>query len=57
MKTTPISDERREKISALISDIRKGRVTRFGGGSTVYDFFLDRESAIDRVLEFLKDAK
>ena len=43
-----------DDIDKLIDDIRKGRITRFGGGTSVFDFALDRIGAVNRVKEFLE---
>lgn len=49
------SDDVDDIIDDAISDIRKGNYTRFSGGSTHYDFSLDRPSAHKRLVELLEN--
>ena len=46
-----------EAINNLISDLRKGDVTRFSGGGSIFSFYMDRPSAFHRVEQFIRETK
>lgn len=52
-----LTDKQIAALGKMIDDVRSGKITRFGGGTSVYDFKLDRGDAMRRVQEFLEEVK
>jgi hypothetical protein len=47
--------DQREKINTAVADVRNGKLTRFSGGSSLYDFHLDRDDAVDRIIKLMEE--
>jgi hypothetical protein len=55
MKLVALTDKQSVAIQTMIDEIRNGKITRFGGGSSVFDFKLNRADAFRRVQQLLEE--